>query len=92
MLAQGTPQFWSGGNRAFSWFRGLSTQAGISCDWAETPGPSSDGVRGDPMPLPGIGWVHREPGDLSVGPSGLDILNHCSLRCVIAQIATAYMV
>ena len=44
------------------------------------------------MPLPGIGWAHREPGDLSVGSSDLDILNHCSLRCVTAQIASAYMV
>ena len=89
MLTQGRPQFYSSGNGAFSRFRGIGTQAGTSCSWAETPGPSSDSVRRYPMPLPGIGWVHREPGDLSVRPSGLDILNHCSLRCVIAQIATA---
>jgi len=37
MLAQGRPQFCSGGNGAFSWFRGISTQAGISCGCAETP-------------------------------------------------------
>jgi hypothetical protein len=82
MLAQGRPQFCSSGNGNFSWFRGISTQAGISCGWAETPGPSSDGVRRDPVPLLGIGWAYREPGDLSVGTSDLDILNQLQFGCV----------
>jgi hypothetical protein len=59
---------------------------------SETPDLSADGVGGDPVSLQGIRGICREPKQLGSRPSPPDVLQDCSLSCIVSKISATDMV